>query len=118
MGGHAAWKKRVANGELAKGAGGAICRHHPHRGRKGKDLILNRKGFIGKGNPKKQKHRSSTIIISKSNDGDDDVETLSNKEEKQPKQSLEQQQRRMIGLIVCLLPAASAVCYLIAYMRR
>jgi len=55
MGGHSAWRKRVANGELAKQGGGAICRHRPHLGRKGKDLIKNRKGFIGSGNPKKLK---------------------------------------------------------------
>jgi hypothetical protein len=55
MGGHSAWKKRVAAGGLAKGAGGAIARHRPRLGRKGKDLKLNRKGNIGGGNPKKQK---------------------------------------------------------------
>lgn len=55
MGGHSAWKKRVSNGELAKGYAGAICRHRPHLGRKGKDLIMNRKGHIGGGNPKKPK---------------------------------------------------------------
>jgi hypothetical protein len=55
MGGHSAWKKRVSNGELAKGYAGAICRHRPHLGRKGKDLIKNRKGYIGGGNPKKRK---------------------------------------------------------------
>ena len=55
MGGHAAWKKRVEAGLLAKGAGGAICRHRPHFGRKGKDLAKNRKGNIGGGNPKKKK---------------------------------------------------------------
>lgn len=56
MGGHSAWRKRVANGELAKQYGGAIGRHRPHFGRKGKDLILNRKGHIGKGNPKKRRN--------------------------------------------------------------
>ena len=55
MGGHSAWRKRVERGELAKGSGGAIMRHRPHLGRKGKDLILNRKGHIGGGNPKKMK---------------------------------------------------------------
>jgi len=55
MGGHSAWRKRVERGELAKGLGGAIMRHRPHFGRKGKDLIKNRKGHIGGGNPKKQK---------------------------------------------------------------
>jgi hypothetical protein len=55
MGGHAAWRKRVEQGELAKGSGGAILRHRPRLGRKGKDLILNRKGHIGGGNPKKKR---------------------------------------------------------------
>ena len=56
MGGHSAWRKRVERGELAKQSGGAICRHRPHFGRKGKDLIKNRKGNIGiNGNPKKRK---------------------------------------------------------------
>lgn len=54
MGGHSAWRKRVANGELAKQYSGAISRHRPHLGRKGKDLIKNRKGHIAGGNPKKQ----------------------------------------------------------------
>jgi hypothetical protein len=53
MGGHSAWRKRVAAGELAKGRGGAILRHRPHFGRKGEDLKLNRKGNIAGGNPKK-----------------------------------------------------------------
>ena len=59
MGGHAAWKKRVANGGLAKGVGGAIARHRPRWGRKGDDLKLNRKGNIGGGNPKKKKRNSN-----------------------------------------------------------
>eukprot|EP00979_Chaetoceros_neogracilis_P018880 scaffold11383_cov287-Chaetoceros_neogracile.AAC.1 len=41
-----AWKRRVQQGLLAKDGGGAICRHHPRLGRRGKDLILNRKGHI------------------------------------------------------------------------
>ena len=54
MGGHAAWRKRVARGELAKGAGGAALRHRPRWGRRGADLALNRKGNLGgHGNPKK-----------------------------------------------------------------
>ncbi|KAL7555778.1 hypothetical protein ACA910_012299 [Epithemia clementina (nom. ined.)] len=53
-----AWKRRVLRGELAKGAGGAICRHRPRLGRRGADLILNRKGFIAGGNPKKMKKRN------------------------------------------------------------
>ncbi|CAB9520213.1 expressed unknown protein [Seminavis robusta] len=57
MGGHSAWRKRVKRGELAKGSGGAIMRHRPHFGRKGKDLILNRKGHIAGGNPKKRKKK-------------------------------------------------------------
>ena len=56
MGGHAAWKKRVANGQPAKGMGGAIMRHRPRLGRKGADLQLNRLGNIGgRPNPKKVK---------------------------------------------------------------
>lgn len=55
MGGHAAWRKRIAAGEPAKGRGGAIARHRPHLGRKGEDLKLNRKGNIAGGNPKKSK---------------------------------------------------------------
>jgi len=54
MGGHSAWRKRVANGELAKKSGGAICRHRPHLGRKGKDREVERKGNI-KGGPRKKK---------------------------------------------------------------
>jgi hypothetical protein len=55
MGGHSAWRKRIERGELAKQSSGAICRHRPHFGRKGKDLVKNRKGNIGNGNPKKRK---------------------------------------------------------------
>jgi hypothetical protein len=61
MGGHQAWRKRLANGELAKGFSGAICRHRAHLGRKGKDLIKNRKGHIGLGNPKKLKSRAKKL---------------------------------------------------------
>lgn len=58
MGGHNAWRKRVKNGLLAKeGGGGAICRHRPRLGRRGKDLILNRKGHILGGSNKKKKIR-------------------------------------------------------------
>ena len=58
MGGHSAWKKRVAAGGLAKaGSAGAIARHRPRNGRKGKDLKLNRKGNIAGGNPKKKKNK-------------------------------------------------------------
>jgi hypothetical protein len=70
MGGHSAWKKRVSNGELAKGYAGAICRHRPHLGRKGKDLIKNRKGYIGGGNPKKQKR--ATVLDDGCHDAHDD----------------------------------------------
>lgn len=60
MGGHSAWRKRVAEGGLAKeGTGGAIARHRPRWGRKGKDLKLNRKGSIGGGNPKKTPKRTN-----------------------------------------------------------
>ena len=57
MGGHSAWRKRVASGELAKGRGGAIARHRPRWGRKGEDLKLNRKGNIAGGNPKRKNTR-------------------------------------------------------------
>jgi hypothetical protein len=60
MGGHSAWRKRVAEGGLAKeGTGGAIARHRPRWGRKGKDLKLNRKGNIAGGNPKKTNKANS-----------------------------------------------------------
>lgn len=42
----------MERGELAKQSSGAICRHRPHFGRKGKDLVKNRKG---QSNPKKKK---------------------------------------------------------------
>lgn len=58
MGGHSAWRKRLARGELAKQSSGAISRHRPHFGRKGKDLIKNRKGHIAGGNPKKKARRN------------------------------------------------------------
>lgn len=55
MGGHSAWRKRVAAGGLAKGSGGASLRHRPHLGRRGADLALNRKGNLGGHvNPKKK----------------------------------------------------------------
>lgn len=63
MGGHAAWRKRLANGELAKGSGGAMLRHRPRWGRRGKDLILNRKGHIAGGNPKKKKIKKGTTTV-------------------------------------------------------
>lgn len=63
MGGHSAWRKRVADGQLAKGSGGAIMRHRPHLGRKGKDLIKNRKGHIGGGNPKKKKKNKKGAVV-------------------------------------------------------
>jgi hypothetical protein len=72
MGGHSAWRKRVASGELAKKYSGAIARHRPHLGRKGKDLIKNRKGHIGGGNPKKK-----IIKLPRANDDEDQVEIQS-----------------------------------------
>ena len=42
MGGHAAWRKRLERGELAKGSGGAICRHKSHLGKKPKDVYKSR----------------------------------------------------------------------------
>lgn len=76
MGGHSAWRKRLARGELAKGSAGAICRHRPHLGRKGKDLIKNRKGFIGGGNPKKSKKQSALGDMPKEELGDKSVGNL------------------------------------------
>mmetsp|Transcript_21450 Transcript_21450/g.31754 ORF Transcript_21450/g.31754 Transcript_21450/m.31754 type:complete len:138 (+) Transcript_21450:142-555(+) len=55
-----AWRRRVKQGLLAKDGGGAICRHHPRLGRRGKDLILNRKGHI-LGGPNKKKSRNRII---------------------------------------------------------
>jgi hypothetical protein len=56
MGGHSAWRKRVAQGGLAKeGTGGAIARHRPRFGRRGEDIKLNMKGNLAGGNPKKKK---------------------------------------------------------------
>ena len=60
MGGHSAWRKRLANGELAKQSGGAICRHRPHLGRKGKDREVERKGNIN-GGPRKKKRNKARI---------------------------------------------------------
>ena len=60
MGGHSAWRKRLANGELAKQSGGAICRHRPHFGRKGKDREVERKGNIN-GGPRKKKRNKARI---------------------------------------------------------
>ena len=60
MGGHSAWRKRLASGELAKQSGGAICRHRPHLGRKGKDREVERKGNIN-GGPRKKKRNKARI---------------------------------------------------------
>ena len=63
MGGHAAWRKRVAAGELAKGSGGAALRHRPRLGRKGTDLALNRLGNLGgHGNPKRKITKRTAAI--------------------------------------------------------
>ena len=64
MGGHSAWRKRLADGELAKQSGGAICRHRPHLGRKGKDREVERKGNI-KGGPRKKKSNKARIDMDK-----------------------------------------------------
>lgn len=62
MGGHGAWRKRLAAGLPAKGAGGAMMRHRPHFGRRGKEeLLKNRKGWIGGGNPKRKKRREIVV---------------------------------------------------------
>ena len=64
MGGHSAWRKRLAAGELAKQSGGAICRHRPHLGRKGKDREVERKGNIN-GGPRKKKRNKARIDSNK-----------------------------------------------------
>jgi hypothetical protein len=73
MGGHAAWRKRVAEGGLAKGSGGAALRHRPRLGRKGADIEkYNRLGNLGgHGNPKKRNRRANRQR-SVGNDRDDD----------------------------------------------
>ena len=48
MGGKSAWRKRQANGDTAKGVGGAIARHRPHL--QGPPI---KKGTLRGGNPKK-----------------------------------------------------------------
>ena len=63
MGGHAAWRKRVKNGDLAKGSGGAICRHRPHFNR-GKPIL--KKGQLRGGNPKKKKKGKYGVELDKS----------------------------------------------------
>jgi hypothetical protein len=66
MGGHAAWRKRVAAGGLAKGSGGAALRHRPRLGRRGADLELNRKGNLGgHGNPKKKTRNNKVDVDDK-----------------------------------------------------
>lgn len=69
MGGHAAWRKRVAAGGLAKDSGGAALRHRPRLGRRGVELALNRKGNLGgHGNPKrKAKKKKSTFTVNERN---------------------------------------------------
>jgi hypothetical protein len=67
MGGHSAWRKRVAVGGLAKGSGGASLRHRPHLGRRGVDLALNRKGNLGgHGNPKKNSKKTRDCNVNRS----------------------------------------------------
>lgn len=72
MGGHSAWRKRVEKGGLAKGSGGAILRHRPRLGRKGKEqLALNRKGNLGgHGNPKKKSEKKKRQAANKVPTGD------------------------------------------------
>ena len=74
MGGHSAWRKRVAAGELAKGSGGAICRHRPHLGRKGKDRAVERKGNINGGPRKKKRNKAKLdrrLALSDPKEGED-----------------------------------------------
>jgi len=72
MGGHSAWRKRVATGELAKQSGGAICRHRPHLGRKGKDREVERKGNINGGPRKKKRNKVKIDRLSPLSDRDDE----------------------------------------------
>lgn len=74
MGGHAAWRKRLKNGDLAKGSGGAICRHRPHFNR-GKPIL--KKGQLRGGNPKKRGKKDKDV------DGDDGVVDEDNHESHQ-----------------------------------
>ena len=128
MGGHAAWRKRVARGELAKGLGGAIMRHRPHRGRKGKDLILNRKGHIGGGNPKKKQQQQQPKGRKKQNgDNDDDDEAEEEGEEKEEAptgllrrrirvvgENKESRRTTLVGVLLCI-PVAYTVGFLVVY---
>jgi hypothetical protein len=84
MGGHSAWRKRVDAGDTAKGSGGAIMRHRPHLGRKGKDLILNRKGHIAGGNPKKKNRK----ILEYSEQNDRRLELAADFESKRSKNAV------------------------------
>ena len=106
MGGHSAWRKRVARGEPAKGSGGAICRHRPHLGRKGKDIELNRKGNIGGGNPKKNKRKGSK-------EQQQQQQQLRPTSENEPKKRA---QEAFIALL--LLGAIGSLCYCAARRWR
>jgi hypothetical protein len=100
MGGHSAWRKRVAAGDPAKGRGGAIARHRPHLGRKGEDLKLNRKGNIAGGNPKKLRSNKSG-----KEDGNDGVQLKEN--------STDSDLRRIFAasLVAILAVSLSSVTY-------
>jgi hypothetical protein len=81
MGGHAAWRKRVAEGGLAKGSGGAALRHRPRLGRKGADIEkFNRLGNLGgHGNPKKRNKRANRhqrTVGNGNHDDDDDADAV------------------------------------------
>lgn len=80
MGGHAAWRKRVQNGELAKQAGGAICRHRPRLGRRGKDIEKNKKGNIlgGPNKKKKNKGKFNQVATTIRNDSDEKIDSGEN----------------------------------------
>ncbi len=68
MGGHSAWRKRLKAGLLAKGSGGAICRHRPHLGPKGKEEREQlRKGNINGGPNKKKNKRELTKGLENTN---------------------------------------------------
>jgi hypothetical protein len=128
MGGHNAWRKRVKNGLLAKeGGGGAICRHRPRLGRRGKDLILNRKGYIGGGSNKKKKMRERLGIIrnvsgKKSSNGDADMETKEQEVISEDSSSIavpnESKSMRMIALRILFVFIATKVYWYVQSKYR
>jgi hypothetical protein len=114
MGGHSAWRKRVAHGGLAKeGTGGAIARHRPRMGRRGDDLKLNKKGNIAGGNPKKKKaHMQPTVTSSSSSTPDMPRKFLSSSNTPQiyPSISAWESEKKILLTWVCV--CLSAFVYL------